>query len=57
MNAVRTAQITTSSPTVKWSNFLDQIISDYETPPVKGLVHGLQKDAIQNGWGAGDHLQ
>lgn len=41
-----------TSPPINWSNFLDQIIRDYETPPARGVAHGLQKDAIQNGWGA-----
>jgi hypothetical protein len=41
-----------ASPSVNWSNFLSQIRRDYETPPASGVAHGLQKDAIQNGWGA-----
>ncbi|WXG43856.1 MAG: hypothetical protein WED04_07470 [Promethearchaeati archaeon SRVP18_Atabeyarchaeia-1] len=40
------------SPPVNWSSFLEQVRRDYETPPAKGVAHGLQKDAIQNGWGA-----
>jgi hypothetical protein len=44
----------TSSPPVNWSRFLDQTRRDYETPPAKGLAHGLQKEALQNGWGAHD---
>lgn len=32
-------------------NALDQKIKLYKTEPAKGLVHGFQKDAIQNGWG------
>ena len=51
---MKTSQITTQSPTVNWSNFLEQLVRDYETHPAKGLAHGLQKDAIQNGWGARD---
>ena len=31
---------------------IDQIVREYESEPAKGLVHGVQKDAIQNGWGA-----
>jgi hypothetical protein len=54
MNAAKIAQTTTQSPIVNWSNFLEQLIRDYETQPAKGLAHGLQKDAIQNGWGARD---
>lgn len=49
-----TSHITTQSPTVNWSNFLEQLVRDYETQPARGLAHGLQKDAIQNGWGARD---
>ncbi|MEG1506389.1 MAG: hypothetical protein RR478_02705 [Bacilli bacterium] len=30
---------------------LNQIIKGYESEPAKGLVHGFQKDAIQNSWG------
>lgn len=30
---------------------IDQIIKGYETEPAKGLVHGFQKDIIQNAWG------
>ena len=41
-----------TSPSVNWSSFLNQIKRDYETPPAMGIAHGLQKDAIQNGWGA-----
>lgn len=48
------AQELTSSPPVNWSRFLDQTARDYETPPARGLTHGLQKEAIQNGWGARD---
>ena len=31
---------------------IEQVTRDYETEPAKGLVHGVQKDAIQNGFGA-----
>ena len=48
------AEVTCKGPMVNWSSFLDQVIRDYETPPAKGLAHALQKDAIQNGWGARD---
>ncbi|MBA7670801.1 hypothetical protein ES703_78948 [subsurface metagenome] len=43
-----------ASASVNWSALLDQVSKDYETPPAKGIAHGLQKDAIQNGWGAKD---
>src|SRR6266566_7977582 len=41
-----------STVSANWSNYLDQVRRDYETEPARGLAHGLQKDAIQNGWGA-----
>lgn len=31
---------------------LKQIVSEYSSEPAKGLAHGIQKDAIQNGTGA-----
>ena len=40
------------SPETNWSSFLDQVVRDYNTFPAKGIAHGLQKDAVQNGWGA-----
>lgn len=48
-----------TSPSVNWSSFLNQVKRDYETLPALGISHGLQKDAIQNGWGArlSDHSQ
>lgn len=39
-------------PIVNWGGALDQVKKDYERPPARGIPHGLQKDAIQNGWGA-----
>jgi len=41
-----------TSPETNWSNFLEQIKRDYNTLPALGIAHGIQKDAIQNGWGA-----
>jgi hypothetical protein len=41
-----------TSPETNWSNFLEQIKRDYNTAAAMGVAHGLQKDAIQNGWGA-----
>jgi hypothetical protein len=38
------------SPETNWAAFLKQEIRDYNAS--MGLAHGLQKDAIQNGWGA-----
>ncbi len=32
-------------------SYIDQFIVGYKTDPAKGLVHGFQKDAIQNSWG------
>jgi hypothetical protein len=40
------------SPETNWSSFLEQVQRDYNTFPALGIAHGLQKDAIQNGWGA-----
>lgn len=34
-----------------WRSQIDQIVRGYEHEPAKGLVHGIQKDAIQNSWG------
>src|SRR5712691_223978 len=41
-----------SAGSINWSALLDQVRIDYETAPAKGLAHGLQKEALQNGWGA-----
>jgi hypothetical protein len=41
-----------TSPETNWSSFLEQVERDYNTSPAFGIAHGLQKDAIQNGWGA-----
>lgn len=38
------------SPETNWAAFLKQEIRDYNA--AMGLAHGLQKDAIQNGWSA-----
>lgn len=35
-----------------WKSNIDQVVAGYETEPAKGLVHGFQKDALQNSWGA-----
>ncbi|MCA1060291.1 hypothetical protein LCL96_15235 [Rossellomorea aquimaris] len=35
-----------------WRSNIDQVVAGYETEPAKGLVHGLQKDGLQNMWGA-----
>jgi hypothetical protein len=37
---------------VEWKNTVDQIIAAYSIAPRRGLIHGLQKDAIQNSWDA-----
>ena len=31
--------------------FIQRTVRDYSTQPACGLIHGFQKDAIQNGWG------
>ena len=41
-----------SSPSVNWARFLDQTKRDYEQLPARGVPHGVQKEAIQNSWGA-----
>jgi hypothetical protein len=53
MPTLAPAELTTTA-SVNWSSFLTQLLRDYETPPAKGIAHGVQKDAIQNGWGALD---
>jgi len=40
----------TRSTVINWPNQLQSIVDGYEG--YKGLVHGVQKDAIQNGWDA-----
>jgi len=40
-----------AQPQTEWKALIDQIVKGYENNG-KGLVHGLQKDAIQNSWGA-----
>ncbi len=32
-------------------SLIEQVIIGYDSEPAKGLVHGFQKDVIQNGWG------
>jgi len=41
-----------AQPQTEWGSYIDQLAQDYRTGHSKGLVHGLQKDAIQNAWGA-----
>jgi hypothetical protein len=41
-----------TQPQTEWRSHIDQLAQDYRTGHAKGLVHGLQKDGIQNGWGA-----
>jgi hypothetical protein len=33
-------------------SYIEQIATEYSAEPAKGLAHGVQKDAIQNGFGA-----
>jgi len=42
--------VKTRPTTINWKNFLQSIVDSYER--AKGIVHGVQKDAIQNGWDA-----
>ena len=41
-------------PPMNWGAFLDQVVRDYNTEPALGLYHGLQKEAVQNSYGAKD---
>lgn len=41
-----------TQPQIEWSSSIDQLAQDYRTGHAKRVVHGLQKDAIQNAWGA-----
>lgn len=41
-----------TQPQTEWRSAIDQLAQDYRSGHAKGLVHGLQKDAVQNGWGA-----
>ncbi len=43
--------LTSSGTPQNWKSEIEQVVATYEQEPAKGLVHGLQKDAIQNGWG------
>jgi len=42
--------VKTRPTTINWKNFLKSIVDGYERH--NGIVHGVQKDAIQNGWDA-----
>lgn len=39
-------------PQTEWRSYIDQVTQGYRQPPAKGLAHGVQKDAVQNSWGA-----
>lgn len=41
-----------TSRTTNVPKAVEEIIKGYQKRPAKGLVHGFQKDAIQNSWGA-----
>src|SRR5690625_205345 len=45
--------VTASSSSVptNWKSQIEQVVRGYETEPARGLIHGLQKDFIQNSWG------
>lgn len=40
------------STPINWKSQIEQVVRGYESGEAKGLVHGFQKDAIQNSWGA-----
>src|SRR5699024_8908359 len=46
-----TSTIDSTLVPTNWKSQIDQIVRGYESEPAKGLVHGIQKDAIQNSWG------
>ena len=39
-------------PQTEWKGQIEQVSKGYKTGNAKGIAHGLQKDAIQNSWGA-----
>lgn len=41
-----------TEPQTEWSSHIRQVAQAYRSGKAKGLAHGLQKDAIQNAWGA-----
>lgn len=41
-----------SEPRTEWGSRIDEVTRGYRQPPAMGIPHGVQKDAIQNGWGA-----
>ncbi|WP_252502757.1 hypothetical protein [Sporosarcina sp. Marseille-Q4943] len=43
--------LASSSVPTNWKSNINQVVKGYESEPAKGLVHGLQKDFIQNSWG------
>lgn len=41
-----------TEPQTEWGSHIRQVARGYRSGEAKGLAHGLQKDAIQNAWGA-----
>ena len=41
-----------SEPQTEWSSHINQVAQGYRQPPAIGITHGVQKDALQNAWGA-----
>ncbi len=41
-----------TEPRTVWRARIDEVAKGYRQPPAKGIPHGVQKDAIQNDWGA-----
>lgn len=39
-------------PQTEWGSQINQIAQGYLQPPARGIAHGVQKDALQNSWGA-----
>ncbi|MDD2180956.1 MAG: hypothetical protein PHW32_01150 [Bacilli bacterium] len=48
---VEVMEIKKGKRSINFKKQIEQFIMGYETEPAKGLVHGFQKDVIQNGWG------
>lgn len=41
-----------AEPQTEWGSYISQVAQGYRQPPARGIAHGVQKDAIQNAWGA-----
>ena len=41
-----------TQPLTEWGSQIDQVAHGYRSGRAKGVTHGVQKDAVQNAWGA-----